>query len=79
VGARRDYEVLVLWRRRVHVDEWGKAEFLIEAPGIRENYPKLDLGDLMHLREVVEEQRRVAFEARVVRMSPQKESYRNDP
>jgi hypothetical protein len=38
----------------VQADDWANAVFLISTPGIREKYPKLDLGDLAHLREVVE-------------------------
>lgn len=44
------------------------AKFVIFVPGIRENHPRLDIGDTVHLREVLVERQTgsgIAFEARV--------------
>jgi hypothetical protein len=48
---------------------WKEAEFLFSVPGIRENHPHLEVGDLVHMREVIASERRGsqrALEGRVV-------------
>lgn len=47
---------------------WDRSEFVLEVPGLRENYPRLEIGDLAHLRMIFEEAKTGsgrAFEARV--------------
>ncbi|RDB23524.1 RNA helicase Mov10l1 [Hypsizygus marmoreus] len=64
-----DKEQIVLWKIGLKVAIWADAEFVVFVPGIRENYPRLEIGDLVHLREVFERQQRgsgMAFEGRVV-------------
>lgn len=44
------------------------AQFVISVPGIRENHPRLDIGDTVHMREVLVDRKEgsgLAFEARV--------------
>ncbi|KAJ7452153.1 P-loop containing nucleoside triphosphate hydrolase protein [Mycena galericulata] len=62
-------EQIVIWKTGVKVGDWDPAEFLLFVPGIRENTPRLDVGDLLVLREVFEAQKvgsGIAFEGRVV-------------
>ncbi|KAG5635252.1 hypothetical protein H0H81_011938, partial [Sphagnurus paluster] len=62
-------EKIVLWKVGIKIVIWADAEFVLAVPGIRENYPRLEIGDIVHLREVYEKLKRgsgVAFEARVV-------------
>lgn len=62
-------EQIVLWKIGVQVVIWADAEFVLFVPGIRENYPRLEIGDLVHLREVYERLQKGsgnAFEGRVV-------------
>ncbi|KAF8804411.1 P-loop containing nucleoside triphosphate hydrolase protein [Phlegmacium glaucopus] len=62
-------EQIVLWKLGLKVANWKNAEFVMCVPGIRENYPRLEIGDLVHMREVIEAQKRgsgKAFEGRVV-------------
>lgn len=64
----RDKENLVLWKNSIKVLNWNQSEFVLEVPGLRENYPRLEIGDLAHLRMVFEEAKTGsgrAFEARV--------------
>ncbi|KAG6812686.1 hypothetical protein H0H92_001315 [Tricholoma furcatifolium] len=61
-------EKIVLWKVGIKIAIWVDAEFVLAVPGIRENYPRLEIGDLFHLREVIERLQRgsgVAFEGRV--------------
>ena len=62
-------EGIVLWKKPVKVVEWDSAEFSLEVQGIRENHPYLEIGDLAHMREVLEAEMRGslhAVEGRVV-------------
>ncbi|KAJ7153558.1 P-loop containing nucleoside triphosphate hydrolase protein [Mycena crocata] len=62
-------EQLVLWKTPVKVGDWELSEFLLCVPGIRENTPRLEIGDILVLREVFEAQKvgsGIAFEGRVV-------------
>ena len=62
-------EGIVLWKKSVKVVEWDSAEFSLEVQGIRENHPYLEIGDLVHMREVLEPEmkgRLQAVEGRVV-------------
>ncbi|TFK71577.1 P-loop containing nucleoside triphosphate hydrolase protein, partial [Pluteus cervinus] len=62
-------EQIVLWKSRIQVHDWTKAEFRVTVIGIRENYPWLDIGDIIHLRQVLEENKAgssLAFEARII-------------
>lgn len=59
-------EEIVLWQLGVKVVSWKDAEFALEVPGIRENHPYLEIGDLVHMREVLVDGKRAAREARVV-------------
>ncbi|KAJ3505597.1 hypothetical protein NLJ89_g7334 [Agrocybe chaxingu] len=62
-------EQIVLWKMGVKVVAWKDAEFVLSVPGIRENHPYLEIGDLVHMREVLEAQQKGsghAVEARVV-------------
>ncbi|KAJ7057940.1 P-loop containing nucleoside triphosphate hydrolase protein [Mycena amicta] len=64
-----DKEQIVLWKTGIKVAHWNASEFTLAVPGIRENTPKLDLGDVIVLREVLEARRvgsGIAFEAGVV-------------
>lgn len=66
----------MLWKHGVTVAGWKDAEFVLSVPGIRENYPFLEVGDLVHLREATppDEARpggRWALEARVVALRKQ--------
>lgn len=57
----------MLWKLELKVAVWKDSEFVLFVPGIRENHPHLEVGDLVHLREVVmQENRRQALEGRVV-------------
>jgi len=67
--AAEEKSLIVLWKAPVIVSNWANAEFCITVPGIRENHPRLEVGDLVHLREIVEHKKSgsgVAFEARVI-------------
>ncbi|KAF7326633.1 hypothetical protein MVEN_02600100 [Mycena venus] len=62
-------EQIVLWKTGIKVGQWDGAEFLLFVPGIRESSPRLEIGDLLVLREVFEAQKvgsGIAFEGRVV-------------
>lgn len=60
-------EGIVLWKLGLKVVEWKDSEFVLFVPGIRENHPYLEVGDLVHMREVaMQENRRQALEGRVV-------------
>ncbi|KAJ8090463.1 adenylosuccinase ade13 [Marasmius tenuissimus] len=64
-----DKKKIVLWKIEVTVSNWKEAEFSVFVPGIRENHPRLELGDIVHLREVVvgwSVGSGIAFEGRVV-------------
>jgi hypothetical protein len=68
----REKEDLVLWKMGIRVENWDRAEFRLFVAGIRENYPRLEIGDLVHMRQVVEENQSGsgrAFEGRVIAMS----------
>lgn len=63
-----DKERIVLWKVGIKIGTWVNAEFVLAVPGIRENHPRLEIGDLVQLREVYEKLRRgsgMAFEGRV--------------
>lgn len=65
----RDKEQIILWKIGIKIVIWDDSEFLLSVPGIRENHPRVEIGDLLHLREVFERENRgsgIAFEARVV-------------
>ncbi|KAJ7730393.1 P-loop containing nucleoside triphosphate hydrolase protein [Mycena maculata] len=62
-------EQIVIWKTGIKVGDWVLAEFLLFVPGIRENTPRLEIGDIVVLREVFEAQKvgsGIAFEGRVV-------------
>ncbi|KAJ6478594.1 P-loop containing nucleoside triphosphate hydrolase protein [Mycena vitilis] len=62
-------EQIVLWKTGIKVGDWSGAEFLLPVPGIRENTPRLEIGDLLVLREIFEGRKEgsgIAFEGRVV-------------
>ncbi|PPQ98678.1 hypothetical protein CVT24_003305 [Panaeolus cyanescens] len=62
-------EQVVLWRLGVKVAVWQNAEFVLSVPNIRENHPRLEVGDLVHMREVLEDKQtgsNRAVEGRVV-------------
>jgi hypothetical protein len=64
-----DKEQIVIWKIGIKVAVWNHAEFALFVPGIRENYPRLEIGDLVHMREVLSQQYQgsgLAFEGRVV-------------
>jgi hypothetical protein len=67
----------VLWKVKdgLKLTEWKRSEFSLAVPGLRENYPRLEVGDLVKMRQVVAAQSPhiepfygtgVAFEARVI-------------
>ncbi|KAJ6463413.1 P-loop containing nucleoside triphosphate hydrolase protein [Mycena sanguinolenta] len=61
-------EQIVLWKTGIKVGQWDGAEFLLFVPGIRESSPRLEIGDLLLLREVFETRKigsGIAFEGRV--------------
>jgi hypothetical protein len=65
----KEKEELVLWKMSIKVSSWGRDEFSLFVAGIRENFPRLEVGDLVHLRELREDLRcgsGIAFEGRVV-------------
>jgi len=62
-------EQIVLWLQSVKVAVWEDDEFILSVPNIRENYPRLDVGDILHFREVSKAEKvgtGRAVEARVV-------------
>jgi hypothetical protein len=64
-------EQIVLWHLGFRVENWKNAEFVLYVPGIRENHPRLDIEDLVHMRQVLEAQNcgsGTAFEGRVVNL-----------
>ena len=64
-------EQIVLWQLSFRVENWKNAEFVLYVPGIRENYPRLEIEDLVHMRQVLEAQNcgsGIAFEGRVVNL-----------
>jgi hypothetical protein len=64
-------EQIVLWQLGLRVEDWKNAEFVLYVPGIRENHPRLEIEDLVHMREIIEPQSRgsgIAFEGRVVNL-----------
>lgn len=64
----KDKESLVLWKNPIKVLDWDRSEFVLEVAGLRENYPRLEIGDLAHLRMIFEDAKTGsgrAFEARV--------------
>ena len=65
----RDKQDVTLWQLPISVANWTNAEFRLNVPHIRESYPRLELGDLVHMREVLKEKQAgsgVAFEGRIV-------------
>lgn len=65
-------EQIILWKLGLKVANWKNAEFLLSVPGIRENYPRLEIGDLVHMRQVIEAEKRgsgIALEGRVVTLN----------
>ncbi|KAF9480299.1 P-loop containing nucleoside triphosphate hydrolase protein [Pholiota conissans] len=68
-AVTHDKEQIVLWKLVPKVAVWKDAEFVFVVPGIRENHPHLEVGDLVHMREVHPTERRGtrrALEGRVV-------------
>ena len=64
-------EQIVLWQLAFRVENWKNAEFVFYVPGIRENHPRLEIEDLVHMRRVIEPQTSgsgLAFEGRVVNL-----------
>ena len=63
-------EQVVLWQLGFRVESWKDAEFVLYVPGIRENHPRLEIEDLVHMRQVPEipSGSRMAFEGRVVNL-----------
>lgn len=67
---------IVLWNvTDLKLTDWKRCEFTLVVPGLRENYPRLDTGDLVKLRQVIASQNGftepffgtgLAFEARVI-------------
>lgn len=67
---------IVLWNvEGLKSTEWKRSEFSLAVPGLRENYPRLEIGDLVKMRQVIPSQNGftepffgngVAFEARVI-------------
>ncbi|GAW07733.1 P-loop containing nucleoside triphosphate hydrolase protein [Lentinula edodes] len=56
---------------KVKMLDWAQGQFSVLVPGIRENYPRLDIGDVIHLREVLVDWKTgsgFAFEGRVIRL-----------
>src|ERR1700761_4222416 len=43
-------EQIILWELGISVADWDTSEFLLYVPGIRENYPRLEIGDLVRMR-----------------------------
>lgn len=59
----------MLWKQRIKTFDWDRSEFLLEVAGLREDYPRLGVGDLAHLRMVFEDTMKgngQAFEARII-------------
>lgn len=68
-GTALKKEQVILWQKPVKVSLWKDDEFVFELPGIRENDPYLEIGDLVHMREVLEAEKRGsnrAVEGRIV-------------
>lgn len=63
-----DKEQIVLWKMGARVVDWKQSHFSLVVAGIRENHPYLEVGDLLHLRQVLVEKRGtgLAFEGRVL-------------
>ena len=64
-------EQIVLWQLGFRVGNWKNAEFVLYVPGIRENHPRLEMGDLVHMRQVIEARKcgsGMALEGRVVNL-----------
>lgn len=64
-----DKEQIVLWKMGVRVVDWRQSHFSLEVASIRESHPHLEVGDLIHLRQVLVEEKRgtgLAFEGRVL-------------
>jgi hypothetical protein len=64
-------EQIVLWQLALRVENWQNAEFVLYVPGIRENHPRLEIGDLVHMRQVIEARKcgsGMALEGRVVNL-----------
>ncbi|KAG7087423.1 hypothetical protein E1B28_013391 [Marasmius oreades] len=64
-----DKKKIVLWKIQVDVSNWEEAEFSIFVPGVRENYPRLEIGDIVHLKEIISDWGQgtgMAFEGRVI-------------
>ena len=62
-------EQIILWKLGFRVENWKNAEFVLYVPGIRESHPRLEIGDLVHMRQVIEAEQRgsgIALEGRVV-------------
>jgi hypothetical protein len=63
-------EQIVLWQLGLRVENWKNAEFVLYVPGIRENHPRLEIEDLVHMRHVEAQSHGsgIAFEGRVVNL-----------
>ena len=64
----QDKERHVLWKHKVRIADWDTADFVFKVAGLRENYPRLEISDLIHLREISERLERgtgQAFEGRI--------------
>ncbi|KAF9451324.1 P-loop containing nucleoside triphosphate hydrolase protein [Macrolepiota fuliginosa MF-IS2] len=67
---------VVLWNvTDLKLTDWKRSQFSLVVPGLRENYPRLDAGDLVKMRQVIASKNGftepffgtgIAFEARVV-------------
>ncbi|KIY70065.1 P-loop containing nucleoside triphosphate hydrolase protein [Cylindrobasidium torrendii FP15055 ss-10] len=47
-----DKQAVVLWKVAIAIVDWNASIFSVPVPGIRENHPYLEPGDLLHFREV---------------------------
>jgi hypothetical protein len=62
-------EQIILWKLGFKVESWKNSQFVLYVPGVRENHPRLEIGDLVHMRRVIEAEQRgsgMAVEGRVV-------------
>ncbi|KAK0463235.1 helicase MOV-10 [Desarmillaria tabescens] len=62
-------EQVVLWQVDVRVVDWRQSHFSLVVAGIRESHPHLEVDDLIHLKQVLVEEKRgsgLAFEGRVL-------------
>jgi hypothetical protein len=84
-GARsfnKEKEDVVLWKSGIQVESWSRTEFVLFVAGIRDNYPRLGIGDLVQVREGrgdLEMGSGTAFEVRIVRLRKREGFIRTSP